>query len=56
MAEKGDHGAMPFLALLVGGLIVAVIAMSIFVYTGHGHGPVVPSHLSLNVKAPRDHR
>jgi hypothetical protein len=57
MAENGGRGAMPFVAFLVGGLIVAVVVMGFFVYTGRGGDTnAVPSHLSLNVKAPSHHR
>jgi len=57
MAENGGHGAMPFLALLVGGLIVAVVVVGFFAYNGRdAHTNFVPSHLSLNVKTPPHHR
>ena len=50
MAENGGGGATPFLAFLVGGLIVAVVVLGFFVYTGHqNNAPNVPSHLTLNV-------
>jgi hypothetical protein len=48
---------MPFLAFLVGGLIVAVVVVGFFAYTGHdGHTNVAPSHLSLNAKTPSHRR
>ena len=56
MAEKGGTGAMPFLAFLVGGLLVAVVVLGFFVYTGHENKTVnIPAHLTLNVKAPSGH-
>jgi hypothetical protein len=57
MAEDNGQGAMPFLAFLVGGLIVAVVVVGFFAYTGHdGHTNVAPSHLSLNAKTPSHRR
>jgi hypothetical protein len=54
--NSGGGGATPFLAFLVGGLIVAVVALGFFAFNGHQGGSVsVPSHLSLNVKTPSSH-
>lgn len=57
MAENDRRGAMPFLAILAGGLVVAVIVVGFFMYTGDagygGHTATAPSHLSLNVKLTR---
>lgn len=53
MAENGGGGgATPFLAFLVGGLLVAVVVVGFFAFNGHNTGSSVnvPSHLSLNVK------
>jgi hypothetical protein len=53
MADNGGNGGTPFLAFLVGGLLVAVVAVGFFVYTGHNNSGTsvnVPSHLSFNVK------
>ncbi|MBV9332243.1 MAG: hypothetical protein JOZ55_11885 [Alphaproteobacteria bacterium] len=59
MADNSNGGgsAAPFLAFLVGGLIVAVVVLGFFMYNGHtGSSSVnVPSHLSLNVKTPVSH-
>lgn len=48
MASDSGGGATPFLAFLVGGLIVVVAVIGYFMYTGAG------SHKSLdvNVKTP----
>ena len=55
--NSGGGGATPFLAFLVGGLIVAVVAMGFFMFNGQhaGNAVNVPSHLSLNVKTPSSH-
>jgi len=36
--DSGGGGATPFLAFLVGGLIVAVVVLGFFMYNGHGGG------------------
>lgn len=48
MATRDGGGATPFLAFLIGGLIVAVAVIGYFMYSGAG------SHKSVdvNVKAP----
>jgi hypothetical protein len=54
--NSGGGGATPFLAFLVGGLIVAVVALGFFAFNGHsGNSVNVPSHLSLNVRPPASH-
>ncbi len=56
--NSGGNGGTPILAFLVGGLIVAVVAVGFFMANGqHGGGNNVnvPSHLSLNVKPPASH-
>jgi hypothetical protein len=51
--DSGMGGATPFLAFLVGGLLVAVAALGFFIFNGHnGTNAYPPSHLSLNLKAP----
>jgi hypothetical protein len=52
MAENGGGGGpAPFLAFLLGGLLVAFVVVGFFAYNGHsGNAVNVPSHLSLNVK------
>jgi hypothetical protein len=53
MAGNGPRGAMPFLAFLVGGLVVAIVVVGFFMYSGYGRPDGrIPSHLSLNVKGP----
>jgi hypothetical protein len=57
MADNSGGGATPFLAFLVGGLIVAVVALGFFMFNGQhaGNSVNVPSHVSLNVKTPPSH-
>ena len=40
MAETTNAGVSPLLALLVGGLIVAVAALAIFIFSGVGNSVV----------------
>jgi hypothetical protein len=54
--DSGGGGATPFLAFLVGGLIVAVVVLGFFMYNGHGGSSSVPSHISMNIKAPTTHQ
>ena len=48
--SRGD-GASSVLALLVGGLIVAVGVLGYFTLTGHQQGGT-PSHITMNIKTP----
>jgi hypothetical protein len=57
MTEGDGRGPMPFLALLLAGVIVAVVVMGFFMYNGSSHNTAnAPSHLSLNVKTLPHHR
>lgn len=49
MATGNSGGATPFLAFLVGGLIVVVAVIVYFMYTG-GHTPA--KQLDVDIKAP----
>ena len=40
MADGTSSGVSPFLALLVGGLVVAVAALAIFIFSGMGNSVV----------------
>ena len=54
MADTSGSGATPWLALLIGGLVVAVAALGFFMFTGgHVGGYTAPPQVTLNVKAPR---
>jgi hypothetical protein len=51
-------GATPWLAFLVGGLLVAVAVLGFFMFTGgHFGGPqaLTPAHMNVTVKAPGKH-
>lgn len=51
MAESSGSGATPWLAFIVGGLLVLVLVIGYFVYSGGG--PAIPSRsLEVNVRAP----
>jgi hypothetical protein len=51
MADNSGGGASPVLALLVGGLIVAVLVLGFFMFTAHqASGPGTPSHITMNIK------
>jgi hypothetical protein len=54
--EGGSSGATPFLAFIVGALIIAVAVLGFFMFTnGHiftGQPQVMPSHMNVTVKAP----
>jgi len=60
MADNTDsgRGATPWLAFLVGGLLVAVAGLGVFMFTG-GHlgmpGAGSPTHMDITVKAPAKH-
>jgi hypothetical protein len=50
--DSGGGSGTPFLAFLVGGLLVAVVVLGFFMVNGH-NGSVTPdSHISMNIKAP----
>jgi hypothetical protein len=51
MAETSGNGAAPWLAFIVGGLLVLVLAIGYFVYSGGGPSP--PSKpVNIEIKAP----
>ena len=53
MADNNGGSATPFLAFLVGGLIVAVAVLGVFVVNGsHPWGPANPAKVAINVKTP----
>lgn len=54
MAENSGTGATPFLAFLVGGLIVAVAVLGFFVLNGgHLWGSPDTAKISVDVKTPK---
>ncbi len=57
-STNSSGGATPWLAFLIGGLIVAVAVLGFFMFTGgHLGAPQAgsPAHLNVTVKAPGKH-
>jgi len=57
-STNSSGGATPWLAFLVGGLIVAVAALGFFMFTGGHFGAPqasAPTHMNVTVKAPKGH-
>lgn len=52
MAESTSGGATPWLAFLIGGLIVAVALIGWFVYSGQSAAPK-PADMTLSVNVPK---
>ena len=50
MADSSGRGASPILAFLVGGLLVAVVALSLFVYSGGA--PQSPRSMDVKMSLP----
>ena len=55
MAEGSQSGgsATPWLAFLVGGLIVVVAVIGYFMYTGQSAKPSVPETVNVDISAPK---
>lgn len=56
MAESetgGGNSATPWLAFLVGGLIVIVAVIGYFMYTGNSPKPTVPETVNVDISAPK---
>jgi hypothetical protein len=53
MAENESRGTTPWLAFLVGGLIVAVAVIGYFVYAGGGSRPTMPESVDVDVNLPK---
>ena len=56
MADNTSNAVTPFLALLVGGLIVAVIALAVFVYSGAGRSAPSSGTVVVDVNHPANAR
>jgi hypothetical protein len=56
MANYTGNAVTPFLALLVGGLIVAVIGLAIFLYSGIGQSTPSNGTVVINVNHPANAR
>lgn len=52
MADDNNGGSNSFLAFLVGGLLIAVVGLGIFMYTGGHFGTSEGSKLSVDVNTP----
>lgn len=52
MAER-SNGATPWLAFLIGGLVVAVAIIGYFVYAGGAAAPSVPESVNVDVDLPK---
>ncbi len=53
MAENSSGGATPWLAFLVGGLLVAVIVIGFVMYSGGGAKPSVPESVNVDINVPK---
>ena len=51
MAESSEGGATPWLAFIVGGLLVLVLVIGYFVYSGGGM-PTPSKSVDVSIKAP----
>jgi len=52
MADNGPNGT-PFLAFIVGALIVAVAVLGFFMYTGGHFSANNPSQVAVNIHTPK---
>ncbi len=52
MAESSGSGATPWLAFIVGGLLVLVLAIGYVVYSGSGGMSAPTKSVDINIKAP----
>ena len=52
MAESSGSGATPWLAFIVGGLLVVVAVIGYFVYSGGGMPAAPDKSVEVNIKAP----
>ena len=54
MAQNAGNSSTPWLALLVGGLIVAVAVIAYFVYAGGGAPkPAIPENVNVDINLPK---
>ena len=52
-SQSGGGSATPWLAFLIGGLIVVVAVIGYFMYTGASPSPSVPETVNVDVSAPK---
>lgn len=53
MAQNSGSGATPWLAFLIGGLLVAVAVIAYFVYGGGTSKPSMPESVNVDVNLPK---
>lgn len=53
MAQNSGGGSTPWLAVLVGGLLVAVAVIAWFLYAGGPPRPQMPRSVDIDVNVPR---
>lgn len=54
MADNRRSGATPWLAFLVGGLIVVLAVLGYFLYSGGGPAkPELPSSINVDINVPK---
>lgn len=53
MAQNSGSGATPWLAFLVGGLIVVVAVIGYIMYSGGGSQPSMPKSVNVDVNLPK---
>ena len=53
MADNNGPSVTPFLAFIVGALIVTVVVLGFFMYTGGHFGTNNPSQVAVNIHAPK---
>ena len=51
MAEQSSGGSSPWLAFIVGGLLVVVAIVAFMMYSGQA--PVQPRSVDVNIEAPK---
>ncbi len=53
MADDNGSSGAPFLAFIVGALIVAVAVLGFFIYTGGHFATGNPSQVAVNIHTPK---
>lgn len=53
MAESSGNGATPWLAFLIGGLVIAIAVIAFVAYGGGRQAASVPAQVSLDINLPK---
>lgn len=53
MADESGGGATPWIAFLVGGLVVIVAVIVYFIYSGNAPQPATPRSVDVNLNVPK---